>query len=126
MNNPSLLNPLILAFLGDAVFELLVRGNIVSGQQINVNNMHKNSVKYVCSNGQSEAIEIIIDLLTEKEYEIYKRGRNTNGNSVPKNADIHKYRKATGIETLFGYLYLKKDIHRINELFSVIWKKLNS
>lgn len=125
VDKPNSLNPLVLAFLGDAVFELLVRGNIVSSKSTNVNNMNQSKVKYVCSEGQARAFKIVENHLTEEEYIIYKRGRNTNGNNIPKNSNMINYRIATGIEALFGYLYLKKDISRINELFFIIWNELN-
>lgn len=119
-----MLAPLVLAFLGDAVFELLVRGRIVNCNNISVNDMHKLTVKYVCCNAQSSSLEVIIDSLSDDEYSMYKRGRNANGNNIPKRADMNSYRRATGIETLFGYLYLSKNYSRINQLFEIIWNEL--
>lgn len=114
-----------LAFLGDAVFELMVRSNIVSTKNISVNDMHSMKTKYVCSKGQSDAITLLEGVLTPQERDIYKRGRNSNSGTVPKNSGVVSYRRATGLEALFGYLYLNQDICRINELFDIIWNQLN-
>lgn len=117
--NPKLLSPLTLAFLGDAVYELCVRQRIVGEGNMPVNNMHKKSVTLVNAAAQSAAFERICPLLTEDELAVYKRGRNANTTSSPKHADLADYRRATGVEALFGYLYLKGEIERVMELFDL-------
>ncbi|MEM1484066.1 ribonuclease III domain-containing protein [Oscillospiraceae bacterium PP1C4] len=118
-NNPKLLSPLTLAFLGDAVYELCVRQRIVGEGNMPVNNMHKKTVSIVKAEAQSAAVERIAEQLTEEELAIYKRGRNASTTSSPKHADLADYRRATGLEALFGYLYLKGEIGRINEIFDL-------
>lgn len=117
--NPKLLSPLTLAFIGDAVYELCVRQRIVREGNMPVNLMHQKSVSLVNATAQSKALERIENQLTEEEREIYKRGRNATSNSSPKHADIADYRRATGVEALFGYLYLKGQNDRIDEIFAL-------
>ena len=109
-----------LAHIGDCVYELLVRSYIVChGKQTN-QGLHFATVEYVKAPAQARAMERLLPRLTEEELAVYKRGRNTHVNSVPKNADIGDYHAATGLECLFGWLYLHAMHDRINELFSVI------
>lgn len=86
-----------------------------------VNNLHREAVKKVCAAYQSKASDVILPLLNESETAVYKRGRNSNNHAVPKNSNPADYRKATGLECLFGYLYLIGDEKRIDELFNIIW-----
>lgn len=111
----------MLAFVGDAIYGLFVREKLVSIANTSVGNLHHQSVKYVSAKAQASAIEKIMDKLTEEEERIYKRGRNAEVNSVPKNADVADYHKATGLEALFGYLYLSQQRERITYLFHLIW-----
>ena len=124
MNHPKQLSPLTLAFLGDAVFELLVRERFVTDGNAPVAKLHKKTVAVVCASAQSRAIFLLEGLLSEEETDIYKRGRNANGHHVPKNADPVEHRRATGLEALFGYLYLKGEQARIRFLFDHIWEHL--
>jgi len=119
--NPRLLSPLVLAFVGDAIYGLLVRERLVLIANTSVGKLHRNSVRYVSAKAQASAVEKIEALLDEEEERIYKRGRNATVNSVPKNADVADYHKATGLEALFGYLYLSNRHERIKHLFDVIW-----
>lgn len=123
-NNPKQLSPLTLAFLGDAVFELLVRERFIADGNAPVAKLHKKTVAVVCASAQSNAISLLEELLSEEENDIYRRGRNANGHHVPKNADPIEYRRATGLEALFGYLYLKGEQERIRFLFDRIWEQL--
>lgn len=118
--NPKQMSPLTLAFLGDAVFELLVRQSIVAKGSMPVGKLHRECVKFVCAKAQSGAMDIIMDSLTEEELDIFKRGRNATSATVPKNADPADYRRATGLEALMGFLYLKGDFKRIDHLFKMI------
>ena len=85
--------------------------------------LHRETVSRVCAVAQSKAVRCIMESLSEEELAVYKRGRNAKVNSVPKHADISDYHAATGLETLFGYLYLKGETDRINELFDMIVSK---
>lgn len=120
--NPKLYSPLVLAYLGDAVLELMVRERLVRQANQPVNRLHQLTVERVCAAAQSAAVERLLPVLDEEELAIYKRGRNANGNHVPKHADPQDYRRATGLEALFGYLYLKGEPGRIEELFALIWQ----
>lgn len=123
--NPKLYSPLVLAYMGDAVFEIMVREKIVLKANMQVNKLHKSTVAYVCASAQSKAIELLMDCLTEEEIAVYKRGRNAHSAHSPKNADIQEYRRSTGLEALFGYLYLSGRIERVRELFQMIWENFD-
>lgn len=118
------LSPSVFSFMGDAVYSLLTREklsyiNRPSGE------LHSLSAKAVNANAQKRGFEVIEPVLTEEELGIFKRGRNFRTHNVPKGADFATYHTATGLETLFGYLYLKGDTKRINFLFSMIWEDLS-
>lgn len=115
-------SPLALAFLGDAVYEQLVREKLLLRANMSAGKLHKLAVKYVCCEFQSAAVERIFDSLTEDEQAIYKRGRNADGITPPKHAAVSEYRRATGLECLFGYLYLIGENERIREVFELIWE----
>lgn len=117
---PNELSPLNLAFIGDCVYEMLVRETLVLNANRPVNDLHKESVKYVSAKAQTLAYDKIRDCLTEQETAIYKRGRNAKVGHNPKSASQGEYHIATGIEALFGYLYLTEQADRIKELFQII------
>lgn len=111
------LNPLVLAFLGDAVFELVVRSILVrENNQLSAHKLHVKAISYVKAHAQSEAMKKIMELLNDEELTVFKRGRNTKSATVPKNADVQEYRTATGFETLVGYLYITGQEQRLQEL----------
>lgn len=114
-------SPLTLAFLGDAVYEQLVRERLVLTANMPVGNLHKEAVSRVRAAYQSAAVDVITTMLTEDETAILKRGRNACGNTVPKSSNPVEYRRATSLETLFGYLYLLGNNDRIMEIFNCIW-----
>ena len=117
----AMYSPLTLAYLGDCVYELLVRETLVRKGNKPNGKLHGEATKFVSSKGQSEAFLKIEHILTEEEIAVFKRGRNAH--SVPnKNNDADEYRRATGLETLFGYLRLCGDDDRIEELFREILK----
>ncbi|MGN1123471.1 MAG: Mini-ribonuclease 3 [Eubacterium sp.] len=118
--NAKQLSPLNLAFIGDCIYEILVRETLVCDANRPVNDLHKESVKYVSARAQTQAYERIKDILTEEEQAVFKRGRNAKVGHSPKSASEGEYHCATGVEALFGYLYLKGDTDRIKELFSKI------
>ena len=117
---PRQLSPLNLAFVGDCVYEMLVRETLVCDANRPVNDLHRESVKYVSAAAQTEAFEKIKDALTEEETAQFKRGRNAKTGHSPKSATDAQYHTATGVEALFGYLYLSGKIDRIRELFDLI------
>lgn len=115
------LNPLVLAFVGDAIYELFIRAYIVNeNRNMHVHKLHLKAVSFVKAHAQSEFIKKLLDDLNEEEMSIYRRGRNSKSGTVPKNADLCEYRSATGFEALFGYLYLTEQNDRINYLIDKI------
>lgn len=121
MENANLLSPSVLAFVGDAVYGLYVR-TAIAGINRPSGELHKISVNYVKAQAQSQAFHIIESLLTGEEISVYKRGRNFHTSTTPKNATRAEYQSATGLETLFGWLYLSGKNERAAELFEIIWK----
>ena len=117
----NLYSPLALAFLGDSVYEVLVRKEILLLANLPVSKLHSLKISRVCAAYQAAALEKIMLVLDDKEISIVKRGRNATGNTVPKHASAAEYRKATALECLFGYLYLLDRQDRIDELFRIIW-----
>ena len=120
----SLYSPNILAFYGDSVYETLVRSKIVREHHTNAGRLHELSVERVRASYQSEAVGVIEPLLTEREADILRRGRNAGGVSVPKSAKPSEYRRATALEALFGYLSLTGQQERLETLFEAIYKAL--
>ncbi len=114
------LGGLTLAFFGDAVYEVLVRRTVLDTGTQPVNTLHKTAVLRVNAGFQSKAMDVIEPLLTEDETDIFKRGRNATGNNVPRSSNPKDYRRATGFESLFGYLYLTGQDDRMYELFAKI------
>lgn len=117
---PKELSPLNLAFIGDCIYEILVRESLVCNANRPVNDLHKESIKFVSAKAQNEAYKKISSVLTEEETAIFKRGRNAKVGHNPRSASQGEYHTATGVEALFGYLYLNDDMDRIKELFSII------
>ncbi len=114
------LSNLALAHMGDAVYELLVRAWICTHGGVTSRGLHHETVGYVSAPAQARAAEKLLPLLTEEEALIYKRGRNAKVNKVPQHADAAEYHSATGLECLFGWLYLSDRQNRIAELFDAI------
>ena len=112
-----------LAHIGDAVFELMIRTWLCDKGTSNAKNLHTGAVTYVSAKAQAAAAEKILPKLDEEETAIYKRGRNTHVSTIPKGSTHDEYHAATGLEALFGHLYLKGNTERLNELFSVIIKE---
>lgn len=111
-----MLSPLQFAYVGDAVYELMIRTYLLD-RNLAVNHLHKATTNFVKAEAQSELIHKVKDVLTEKERSYVKKGRNTKTNSSPKNADIVDYKYATGLECLIGYLYLTNQDDRLSEIF---------
>lgn len=112
-------SPLTLAFLGDAVYSLLVRNMLTKASNKPTGKLHKESIKYVNAAFQAQMIKALIDNLTEEELAVFKRGRNAHSSHSPKNQNEGDYRYATGLESLYGYLYLCGNTTRINEIFNM-------
>ena len=112
------LSPLVLAYIGDAVFEIIVRTMVVSEGNAPVNILHKKASAVVKAKTQAQIYFNIEGMLSEEEYAVLKKGRNAKSFTMPKNADVSDYRHATGVEALFGYLYLINRLDRAMELFS--------
>ena len=115
--NSKLLSSLTLAFVGDGVYELLVRKKIVETGNMPPKKLNARKVEMVRASAQAAVYEGLEPLLEEEEREVLKRGRNAHTGSVPKNAQMADYHKATGVEALFGFLYLKGDWERLYFLF---------
>ena len=113
-------SPLTRAFLGDSVYDTLVREHLLRQANMPVAKLHSAKIKLVCAEFQSKAYDLVAEKLTEHELAVLKRGRNATGNTVPKHADAAEYRRATALECLFGYLYLTGGNDRIQELFELI------
>ena len=109
-----------LAHLGDGVFELMVRSWLCLHGKATSRGLHSAAVGYVSAPAQSRAVKRIMHILTEEETAVYRRGRNARVNSVPHSASLEEYHAATGLEALFGYLYLKGRTDRLNELFEAV------
>lgn len=109
-------SPLTLAFLGDCIFDLMIRTVIVERGNRAAESLHKKKSAIVKAQTQAKMAEVLLDDLSEEELSVYKRGRNAKSYSTAKNASVTEYRKATGLEALFGYLYLQDKEDRIIEL----------
>ena len=112
-SDPKSLSPLVLAYIGDAVFELMVRGYVLKDGNAPVNKLNKKSRNIVNAGSQSEMYEKLKDVLTETE------GRNAKSFTTAKNQSVSDYRRATGVEAIFGYIYLSGDLERLKELFKI-------
>ena len=116
----KMLNPLVLAYTGDSVYDTFVRTLLVSGGHGQVAKLHKMSIEFVKAKAQADILGEINELLTPEEQDIVRRGRNTKSSTMPKNADLLDYRHATGFEALIGYLYLTGQIDRLMEVIRMV------
>ncbi len=107
------LSPLTLAYIGDAIYDLVIRTVVVERANRSANDLHKKTVKYVKAEAQSKMIQELLPELTEDEEAVYKRGRNAKSYTTAKNASMSDYRKATGFEALMGFLYLTNQMDRM-------------
>jgi len=124
--DPGQLPSLTLAYIGDAVYELYVRSNLLNAGGIKVQHLHRAAIKRVNAVTQARLLEKVEEQLTEAELAVARRGRNAKSGHVPKSSEVTEYRKSTGLETLIGYLYLKGQYDRIEEILSQIEKLINS
>lgn len=121
MNTDSM-NVITLAYLGDSVYEVYIREYLISKGIVYVVDLQKEAIKYVSAKSQAKILDYLVNnnYLSEEEVNIVKRGRNYKRDSHPKNTDIITYKKSTGFECLIGYLYLSKNINRLDEIMNII------
>ena len=112
-------SPLVLAYIGDVVYEFYVRRKLIENGNMPVDKLHRAATALVNASAQSNSFKKIESILTEKELGVFKRGRNTKS-TVPKNAEMSDYRTATGLESLIGYIYLSGDDLRLDEIMTLI------
>lgn len=118
-------SPLTLAYIGDAIYDLVIRTIVVERANRPANKLHKTVIRYVNAGTQAQMIMALEEELTEEEKAVYHRGRNAKSYTSAKNASIADYRKATGLEALFGYLYLQGKMDRLLTLVRLAFKKMN-
>lgn len=114
----KLYSPLTLAYLGDAVYEMVIRTICVKRTNMQTQKLHRKVTGYVSAKAQAKMMDALIGELTEEEESIYRRGRNSKPYTKAKNASMEEYLKATGFEALVGYLYLQKEYERMNALIA--------
>ena len=116
------INSLVLAYLGDTIYEDYIREYLIKKGIANVNDLQKESIKYVSAKSQALYLEKLINdnFFSDSELEIIRRARNHKNNSHPRNCDVVTYKKATGLEALIGYLKLENNYERINEIMDKI------
>lgn len=112
----KLMPPLVWAYIGDCVYELFIRMQLVNTTKLNPHKLHIEAVKYVKAKAQAETLTRIYDELSKEEKDIVRRGRNAQNHHLPKNAELVDYTYSTAFEALIGYLYLTKQDNRLNEI----------
>ncbi len=123
IKQPNRLSPLALAYIGDGVYELYVRTRVIEeNPDLPARKLHLHTVRYVKARAQSQSVGAMLDLLTDEETAVYRRGRNAKSNTAPKNADLIEYKRATGFEALVGYVYLAGNEDRLNELMNIAYE----
>jgi ribonuclease-3 family protein len=118
----SLPKSAVLAYIGDAIYELYMRTRVIEEGKTKINDIHKSTVKIVRAGAQEKTIFSIIDMLNDDEREVFRKGRNIKTQSVPKNASVSSYRHATGFEALLGYLYYKGQYQRLAEILNLAYE----
>ncbi len=122
-DNPSIYPALVLAYIGDAVYEVFTRKKLLlEHPDMPAHKLHVENIKFVKAHAQSNSMAAIEPMLCEKELAVYKRGRNAKSATVPKNANLADYRRATGFEALIGYLHLAGEEDRLNEIMETAFK----
>lgn len=127
-DDPGQYSPLALAFIGDSIYGAVAKSIVVLRGNCPANTLDRRAVKYIKAVSQAKAADHLLDegILTDEEMAIYRRGRNANSPTTAKNAPVGDYRKATGLEALIGYLYLKGDMNRVMELMKISVDHLDS
>lgn len=119
IQSAKILNPQVLAFVGDGVYTMYVRNMIVLNHSGKSGELHKQTSLVVKAKSQSETIEKLLPLLTEDEMDVFKRGRNYKTQSTAKNSSVQEYHRATGFEAVIGFLYLSGQTERLNEILKL-------
>lgn len=119
------MSPLALAFVGDAVLELLVRARLVGTTRLQPNRLHTVATHYVSAHAQNLELDIIEPMLTDAEAAVLRRGKNASKATVAKHATVQEYRASTGFECLLGWLYLNGQLARVHELFETLWQSFD-
>lgn len=114
------LNGTTLAYIGDAIYEVMIREMLITKGYLKVDKLHKEAIKYTSAIGQKQALDTIYDSLTDIEISVFKRGRNANSDRKARNASLAEYKQATGFEALIGFLYIEKQHDRLTELMNLI------
>lgn len=122
-NEVNLMSPLVWAYVGDCVYELYVRTQLINKTNLKPHKLHIESIKYVKAKAQAELLQQIMDDLTDDEKDIVRRGRNTENHHLPKNSNVQEYMYSTAFEALIGYLYLTKQNKRLKEILDKTYKK---
>lgn len=120
--NPRDYSMLTLAYLGDAVYELMVRQHMINDDEAKVKKLHQKTIGLVCAETQAALAMAIDSFLTEEEKDVLRRGRNAKGGHLPKNTSAPAYRMATGLESLIGYLYLSQNMFQLEKIFNLLWQ----
>lgn len=115
----KLMKPLVWAYIGDCVYELFIRMELVNTTSLDPHRLHVEATKYVKAKAQADLLKKIEEFLTEEEKDIVRRGRNAQNHHMPKNAEMIDYRYATAFEALIGYLYLSKQDERLKEILKM-------
>lgn len=128
MTDVNLINGIALAFEGDAVYSMYIRRHLIFQGLTKPNQLHREATKYVSAKAQANLISLMLEegILTEKEEDIYKRGRNANSHTKAKNTDIVTYRMSTGFEAVMGYLHMNESIERLEELIDWCIRKIEA
>ena len=116
----NLLSPLTWAYVGDSIYELLIRTHLVNKTKLKPHSLHIEAIKFVKAKSQADILKRLEAYLTEEEKEIVRRGRNAENHHLPKNANVEEYMYSTAFEALIGYLYLCKKDARLKEIFDLI------
>ena len=119
-------SPLVLAYIGDAVYEVMISAKVINKGSIQVNKLHKRSAELVKAGTQAAMIRLLEEDLTEEEHAVYKRGRNAKSATMAKHATMVDYRTATGFEALVGWLFLEERFDRLTELVSLGLTKIGA
>lgn len=128
MTDVNLINGIALAFEGDAVYSMYIRRHLIFQGMTKPNQLHREATKYVSAKAQANLISLMLEegILTEKEEDIYKRGRNANSHTKAKNTDIVTYRMSTGFEAVMGYLHMTEAVERLEELIDWCIRKIEA
>ena len=116
----NMMSPLTWAYIGDCVYELYVRQELINKTNLKPHKLHIDAIKYVKASKQAEILQEIMPKLTEEEQDVVRRGRNAENHHLPKNASVQDYMYSTAFEALIGYLYLTKKYERLKEILSLI------